>query len=354
MKQNKVRKILVTVATATLLPVAAWAQQRADSPADVMKIVATTTAEICGAVPIGGWDARASAESSLQASLKGFFRKLADGKLVGITSVGGGAYEGPLQVEITKARADSLNCRKDVSARLLDYVNKVKESERTSTGVHFRAPARAPSTRPRTEAGPSVITGASGSQSPVIADVSNSTISINNYGSPVPAKRTSRMPTESAEEFAARFLHLIDVGDIPTARILYEPSLVLLRSEAQMVKDHSGIPSRYYPARRRQVAYSVFLPAATYQLRRDAWGVYFKTTYKNGTEAGTGPNESVGLVLSDNGEWQVVELHCMPCETAIDRAQATSSVHLRPEIEASAERAHTLSDSLAEAARQVK
>lgn len=81
--------------------------QTSDRSSEILKIVASATAEICGDVPTGGWDAGAHVGASLDASLKGFFKKLVDAKVVGSVGAGGGAYAGPLRTELAKVRADT-------------------------------------------------------------------------------------------------------------------------------------------------------------------------------------------------------------------------------------------------------
>lgn len=246
--------------------------QTSDRSTEILKIVANATAEICGDVPTSGWDAGAHAGASLDASLRGFFKNLADAKVVGGVGAGGGSYAGPLRTELAKVRADTQACKQDVSARLLDFIAKTRQSEnqkpkqsetkRSATPpVSLKSPAKG-------------VLGASGDNSPVIAGITNSTITINNQTVPSqPAEpAASRLPSETADEFALRYLQLIDRAELAKARELMLPSIRMLTAEAQWAKGYAQFGTAYYPAKQRALVSSQFFPAAIYSLRRDAWG----------------------------------------------------------------------------------
>ena len=292
--------------------------QTNDSPSEILKIVASASADICGDVPTGGWDVGAHAGASIDASLKGFFKKLVDAKVVGNVGAGGGAYAGPLRTELVKVRADTQACKKDVSAHLLDFIAKTRQAENPKTK---QSETKRSATRPLSSMSPTkTIVGASGDNSQVIAGVTNSTITINNQT--VPPQSTEsvavHLPSETADEFALRFLQLVDRAELAKARELMHPSIRMLNSDAQWAQGYEQFATAYYPAKRRTVVTSQFIPAAIYALRRDAWGLYFKTLYRDGTTSSEA-NEVVGLVV-DNGQWRVVEFRCMPCEELAKRA----------------------------------
>ncbi|KAI3593384.1 hypothetical protein D9X30_1694 (plasmid) [Cupriavidus sp. U2] len=292
--------------------------QTSDKPAEILKIVASASADICGDVPTGGWDAGAHAGASIDASLKGFFKKLVDAKVVGSVGAGGGAYAGPLRTELAKVRADTQACKQDVSARLLDFIAKTRQDENQKTK---RSETKRSATPPISSTSPrKAVVGASGDNSPVIAGITNSTITINNQTVPSqPAEPAAgRLPSETADEFALRYLQLVDRAELAKARELMHPSIRMLNSDAQWAQGYEQFATAYYPAKKRTIVTSQFIPAALYSLRRDAWGVYFKTVYRDGTTSSEA-NEVVGLVV-DNGQWRVVEYRCLPCEDLAKRA----------------------------------
>ncbi|WP_061959934.1 hypothetical protein [Cupriavidus pauculus] len=125
--------------------------QTSDRSSEILKIVASATAEICGDVPTGGWDAGAHVGASLDASLKGFFKKLVDAKVVGSVGAGGGAYAGPLRTELAKVRADTQACRQDVTARLLDFIAKTRQAENQKTK---QSESKRSATTPRSSTSP--------------------------------------------------------------------------------------------------------------------------------------------------------------------------------------------------------
>ncbi|MDR5830099.1 hypothetical protein P9250_19690 [Caballeronia sp. LP006] len=234
----------------------------------VFNLVADTASKICGDVPDSGWNVDASANAGVDAPLGEFFKKLFDARVTGKVGVDGGKYAGPLRDQLKEVRRDTQDCKKVVADELLQYVRQTQKTENVPESKRVQ------------------------------------------IGSMRLVPNVVRYPKESAEEFANRFIKLVDAGNYSEAYQNLDPSVRAMQSRETFIGSLQARGSRCYPAqfRRELVSQVRMIPANQSLFRRDEYGYSFRTRFKDsGQSGGRDPDELVGVVLSDSGLWQVLE-----------------------------------------------
>ncbi|WP_459906886.1 DUF4019 domain-containing protein [Caballeronia sp. HLA56] len=152
----------------------------------------------------------------------------------------------------------------------------------------------------------------SGPQSPIVNGSGNEI----NYWSQEPRKRSKSKvhsyPKETVDQYAIRWLELIDVGDYKAAYVQLHPQQRNMVSEEKFAQVMALYRRNSGPHRNRKwVAGNVVNPPQSRLQDRPEFGAAFATDYlySHGNDA----NEIVGVGQRDDGSWSVVEYSCGPC-----------------------------------------
>ncbi|WP_157971396.1 hypothetical protein [Dyella sp. C9] len=245
---------------------AAAVPAQVDETSAVFGILSQTATQICGDVPSSGWNVEGSASVAVDAPLGSFFRKLIDAKVAGNAGLNGGKYAGPLREQLQGVRHDTQDCKRAVFDRLLEYLQDTQKSQNVPAEKRVQLNFLAP--------------------------------------------KKVVYPKEKAEQFATRFLKTLDAGNYAGAYRMEDDSLRALITEHAAIDAMSDQLSKCLPIVKRDLVPSemTILPAKQAIAGRDEYVIAYRTIYKDGKEPSeSGANERVGVVLSDDQGWQVIE-----------------------------------------------
>lgn len=258
--------IVMLTGLLAMFPKASIGQESQDVD-KVMKLASDTAENICGEVPDSGWNADASVDANINFSIEKFLKKLIAAKAVGEVKADGGYYVGPLREQIGSVRRDTQECKQQVFSLLLKYVADTQRKENV----------------------------------PQVKRIYPDQVKL------VPV--SVEYPKESAEDFAIKWLHLIDEHNFTQAYDMLDPSVKALQSMSTFLKVSDEILKKCYPAKSRteDLESDAMIPASQNMFGRNEYGYKFRTIFRNMAAADDDPNEVVGVVLGDGGRWKVIE-----------------------------------------------
>lgn len=86
----------------------------------ILNLIADFAIEVCPKTETIGKENKTELVGDAKTKLKGFIKKLADAKFAGAVKYQQSEYEGPLRKDLTTIIEKSLDCRKDIAAKLID------------------------------------------------------------------------------------------------------------------------------------------------------------------------------------------------------------------------------------------